>query len=328
MVLGAPAAPDEKWALSITAHFSDRMPNDTRSRWVLTLNNYTDDDVAQWTNVCSDELVVRYAIYGKEVGEAGTPHLQGFVILQQPARLTAVKNLFGDRIHAEFAKGTSKQAATYCKKEGDFVEFGSFPGSQGKRSDIDEFVEWVKAQERKPSQRAIANEWPTIWVRYPRVVALVDHIFPPPQLLPAEFEPNEWQQELDGRLRMEPDDRSILFVVDEVGSSGKSMFVRMQLTQYPAETQVIKLGKRDDLAYAIDPSKRVFLFDIPRGGMEFFQYNVVEQIKDRTVFSSKYQSETKVLDHDAHVVVLCNEAPDVTKMTGDRYKYFDINLTY
>lgn len=317
-----------KWRLSITRHFSDRMVNDTRSRWVLTLNNYTDDEVEQWNNVLGDELVVRYGVYGFEVGESETPHLQGFVILNQPARLTAVRALFGERIHAEFAKGTSKQAATYCKKEGNYKEFGTFPGAQGKRTDIDEFVEWVKQCDRKPNQRTIASQFPTIWVRFPRVVGLVDHIWPAPDLLPPGFELNEWQQELDGQLRQEPDDRSILFVVDPIGSSGKSMFVRHQLTTYPDETQVVKLGKRDDLAYVIDPLKRVFFFDIPRLGMQFFQYNVVEQIKDRIVFSAKYQSCVKVFDHDAHVVVFCNEQPDLNAMTGDRFKFFDITLNY
>jgi hypothetical protein len=304
------------------------MVNNTRTRWCLTLNNYTPEEEAQWTNVLNDELVVRYGIFGREVGAEGTPHLQGFVILQQAARLNAVKALFGDRIHAEFTQGTSKQAAEYCKKEGNYSEYGTFPGAQGKRTDIDEFVDWVKTCDKKPNQRTIANQFPTIWVRYPRVVALVDHIWPPPNLLPVGLELNEWQQELDGQLRLEPDDRSILFVVDAIGSSGKSMFVRHQLTMYPEETQVVKLGKRDDLAYAIDPSKRVFLFDIPRLGMEYFQYNVVEQIKDRIVFSSKYQSQAKVLDHDAHVVVLCNEQPDQDKMTLDRFKYFDVTVNY
>lgn len=304
------------------------MVNDTRSRWCLTLNNYTEDEVEQWNNVLGDELVVRYGIYGFEVGESGTPHLQGFVILNQPARLTAIRALFGERVHAEFAKATSKRAAEYCKKDKEFKEFGQFPGSQGKRTDIDEFVAWVKACEKKPNQRTIAQEYPNIWVRYPRVVGLVDHLWPAPDLLPAGLELNEWQQELDGRLRLEPDDRSILFVVDSVGSSGKSMFVRHQLTKYSEETQVVKLGKRDDLAYVIDPSKRVFLFDIPRLGMQFFQYNVVEQIKDRIVFSAKYQSCVKVLDHDAHVVVFCNEQPDPAALTEDRYKYFDVTINY
>lgn len=300
----------------------------TSTRWCVTLNNYTGDDILKWNGVLSDELITKYGIYGKEVGDNGTPHLQAFFILNQAARLTAVKTLFGDRIHAEYAVGTSKQAAEYCKKEGQFQEFGVFPGKQGHRSDIDLFTDWIKEQESKPDERAIANAFPSIWTRYPRLIQLVDHLWLPPNLLPGGFELNEWQQELDQQLREPADDRSIIFVVDPVGASGKSMFCRHQLTMYPYETQVLKLGKRDDLAFALDESKRVFLFDIPRMGMEFFQYNVIEQIKDMIVFSAKYHTRTKVLLLQAHVVVFCNEAPNMNAMTEDRYKMFDININY
>jgi len=275
-----------------------------------------------------DELIIRYGIYGKEVGDNGTPHLQAFFIFQQPSRLTQVKALLGERIHAEFAKGTSKQAATYCKKEGDYTEFGTFPGAQGKRSDIDLFTDWVKTQESKPNERDIASNFPTIWTRYPRLVQLVDHLWPTPNLVPDGFELNEWQQELDQQLREPADDRSIVFVVDAEGGAGKSMFCRYQMTHYPTETQILKLGKRDDLSYALDESKRVFLFDIPRLGMALFQYNVIEQIKDQIVFSTKYQTRSKVLNHQAHVIVFCNEHPDMNAMTGDRYKFFNVNITY
>lgn len=302
------------------------MVGNNSTRWVLTLNNPTVAEREQWVLVFEDELVVRYGIIGDEVGEQGTPHLQGFVIFEQPCSITHVKTLLGNRLHAEKAKGTSKQAATYCKKEGNFTEHGSFPGQQGKRTDIDSFVDWIKLQEHKPNDREIASNFPTLFTRYPRLVQLVDHIWAQPNLVPTGFELNGWQSQLDGQLREQPDDRSITFVVDPLGGAGKSMFCRYQLTTYPNETQVLKLGKRDDLSYALDESKRVFLFDIPRLGMALFQYNVVEQIKDQIVFSTKYQTRSKVLHHPAHVVVFCNEQPDMNAMTGDRYKFIDINL--
>jgi len=302
------------------------MVRNTSSRWCITLNNYTDEDQEKWAIVFTDETVTRYAVYGREQGESGTPHLQGFVVWQQPARITAVKALLGTRIHAEFAKGTSKQAADYCKKDGDFNEYGSFPGAQGRRTDIENFVEWVHAQTDKPNERAIASEYPAIWTKYPRIVQLVDHIWRPANLLPIGFQLNEWQERLDAQLRLEPDDRSVVFVVDRDGGAGKSMFCRYELTSYPDETQVLKLGKRDDLSYALDESKRVFLFDIPRLGMAMFQYNVVEQIKDQIVFSTKYMTRSKVLNHKAHVIVFCNEAPDMNAMTGDRYIFFGIDI--
>lgn len=46
--------------------------------------------------------------------------------------------------------------------------------------------------------------------------------------------------------------------------------------------------------------------------MEFFQYSVLEKLKDQLIFSSKYYSRVKVLLHP--VLVFCNEMPDETKM--------------
>jgi len=60
------------------------------------------------------------------IGFAGTFHLQGFVVLQKMCRLSSLKKL-NDRVHWEVARGTSAQAAEYCKKAGKFVEFGFCP---------------------------------------------------------------------------------------------------------------------------------------------------------------------------------------------------------
>ena len=68
-----------------------------------------------------------YHVYGKEVGESGTPHYQGFIIFKKPKRLNQVKTLVGSGGHFEVAKGKNTQASDYCKKDGQFVELGSLP---------------------------------------------------------------------------------------------------------------------------------------------------------------------------------------------------------
>lgn len=90
-------------------------------RWVFTVNNWTDDDVAK---ICA--WPCRYVVYGKEVGVEGTPHLQGFVIWTANKRLAACKTMHGTA-HWEVAKGTNQQASDYCKKDGDFNEVGDMP---------------------------------------------------------------------------------------------------------------------------------------------------------------------------------------------------------
>lgn len=80
-----------------------------------------------------DTLQCRYIIYGREVGESGTPHLQGFVMFDNQRTLKAVIKLFKGA-HVEVAVAPL-QAIEYCKKEGDFVERGSPPMSQAQKGE-------------------------------------------------------------------------------------------------------------------------------------------------------------------------------------------------
>ena len=92
--------------------------------WCFTINNYDDTDiidVSKWP--------ARYTIYGKEKGENGTPHLQGFTVLQKQARLGGVKKLHG-KAHWEQAKGTWEQNVEYCSKQGDVTEIGERPATR------------------------------------------------------------------------------------------------------------------------------------------------------------------------------------------------------
>ena len=84
------------------------------------------------------------------------------------------------------------------------------------------------------------------------------------------------------------------------------------------------VGKRDDLAHAVQQDKKYFFFDVPRTQLEYFQYSILEQLKNRIVFSPKYSSRVKVLDHIPYVVVFCNEQPDRTKLTADRFYTMNI----
>lgn len=100
--------------------------------WCFTLNN---PSAAETQRVCSTQCT--YIVVGREVGEAGTPHLQGYVQFAGQIRLAAVKLALGcDRLHLEVARGTPAQASEYCKKDGDFTEAGVMRGPPGRRSDL------------------------------------------------------------------------------------------------------------------------------------------------------------------------------------------------
>lgn len=140
------------------------MPRGAAKNWCWTLNNYTEQEL-NYLEALGSELPepVVYLVWGKEKGENGTPHLQGYVSLSSRKGLSWVKNTVGDRIHAEVMRGTNAQAADYCKKDGDFAEYGAIPSGAGTRNDIKQCVEAI--QEGK-NMRDLADEFPSIILRY------------------------------------------------------------------------------------------------------------------------------------------------------------------
>ncbi len=264
---------------------------------------------------------VVYGVVGKEVGESGTPHLQGFVIFKHAVTFATAKRRICQRAHIETARAGAEAASNYCKKDGDFQEFRTLP-QQGRRSDLEAVIEWADAfiaeKKRAPTNREIARQYPTQLIKQRRLQYVIELRAPEPELQPGG-ELREWQSDLHQRLLEEPDDRTVTFVIDPDGGKGKSWFIRWFLTQYPTRTQVLSDGKSADLKHAVDITKDVFLFNIVRNGMEFLPYTLLEGLKDRMFFSGKYESVTKILPKDVHVVVFGNEQPDYEKMTEDRY---------
>lgn len=290
------------------------MPSPQGTRWCFTLNNYGEPDLVRLRELSRS---VSYLVYGREVGAQGTPHLQGFVIFPSNRRLPAARAAIG-AAHLERARASSRQASDYCKKEGDFEEFGSLPNEVGKNNRFETFKEWILSQPSKPTPALVAENFPSIYLQYGRCMEYIDLIYPRshPQL--GEF--RGYQRRLADELEADADDRRIYFIVDTEGGTGKSWFIKKWMSLYADSTQCLSIGKRDDLAHVVDESKRVFLFDLPRSSSEFLQYSILEQLKDRMVFSPKYNSRMKFLTHTPHVVVFMNEEPNRAKLSEDRFK--------
>jgi len=82
--------------------------------WCFTLNNYTDQEFKDLTSWLAQKH--KY-ICGQEVGEGGTPHLQGYFIAKNALRFDSLKKAW-PRVHWEMARGTRDQNVAYCSKEG------------------------------------------------------------------------------------------------------------------------------------------------------------------------------------------------------------------
>lgn len=298
------------------------------SRWCFTLNNYEPSDLTKFREFGSS-AACRYLVFGREVGaQNGTPHLQGFVIFRRTVRRAVLLRLLSPRLHLEVAVASSEEAADYCKKDGDFEQFGSFPDQRGKRTDLERAIEWADTfhatDRRCITLRDVAMSHPTIAIKFPRFIEVLQARYDPEPLMDLDgVELHDWQRELEEKLDATPDDRSINFVVDIIGGKGKTFFAHYMQSKKPDAVQILSVAKRDDLAYMLDENKSIFFFNVPRTGMEFFQYTIVEMIKDKLVISPKYQSRVKRM-LPAHVVVLSNEYPDREKLSADRVNIIEL----
>lgn len=141
--------------------------------WCWTLNNYTE---AELESIASIEC--RYVVYGKEVGQEGTPHLQGFIVFNNNKRLGAVKKLI-PRAHWEPAKGSAEQNITYCSKDGAVTARGEPPLSKA-QSGANEKARWKRA--RESAEAGNLQDVPDdIYVRYYRTLKEIkkDHMQKP-----------------------------------------------------------------------------------------------------------------------------------------------------
>lgn len=127
--------------------------------YVYTLNNYTASE-----EEALQGIDCRYHIYGREVGESGTPHLQGFIYFANGKSFTAVKALLGGRVHLEQMRGTPTEASEYCGKDGDTWSTGELP-SQGRRSDLSSIQQEIDSGK---SDVDLANEHFAAWCQYGR----------------------------------------------------------------------------------------------------------------------------------------------------------------
>ncbi len=82
-------------------------------KWCFTLNNYTDEEYGAMVP-CFRGLAKKFII-GDEIGDLGTPHLQGYVEFSKKLRPLSLK--LSNRIHWEKARGNSDENYQYCSKE-------------------------------------------------------------------------------------------------------------------------------------------------------------------------------------------------------------------
>jgi len=159
-----------------------------RSRnFMWTLNNYTDEEVA-----LLQAVDCKYMTWGFEVGDSGTPHLQGLTIFKNPQTVKQVICLLPTRVAEIQIILYLQESLSYAHKDGNIYEAGSPPLSQAGKG--------IKEKERHRSINLLAKQgnlsqleelYPDVWRRDYCKLKLIakDHMVRPDDLTVLS---NEW----------------------------------------------------------------------------------------------------------------------------------------
>lgn len=243
-------------------------------RWCLTLNNYTNEHLKLLSSIVP--IYCKKYIISKEVGEQGTPHLQGYLELKKKARPKSIFKI--DEIHWEKARGNIMENLSYCSKENNIF----------------------------------------LMLGMPR----------PLKPLACENNLRPWQFDLTKIVEHEPDDRKIYWYWSASGNTGKTTFARYLHRKYDG---ILLSGKSSDMKNAIIEYKKtngytpeLIIIDLPRGfDKDYLSYNGLEEIKNMFFYSGKYEGGM-VDGNQPHLIVFCNELPNIMKMSKDRWVIVNI----
>lgn len=151
--------------LPMSTRSRSRSPAESRSlSWTFTVNNYTLENISQLEALAPS---LKYLVFGKEVGECGTPHLQGFLMNSSRKSFSQVKDMLPNGAHIEprLLTSTNWHAANYCKKEGDWVEFGSAPNRPGAAGG-DAIREKWHVTKQLAKEGKLDDICPSLYIRY------------------------------------------------------------------------------------------------------------------------------------------------------------------
>lgn len=297
------------------------MPSVKSSWWMFTNNNPGPDD-----NPVYDCTKVQYLCYQLEKGQNGTFHFQGVCqFLNKDTTMAKAKEVLGARSHVEKMRGTPEQAVQYCKKEEsrvdgpwDFGELLARGSSKRKRARVE--------AEYDADPESFAMEDPN---RASRIEAKRRREwFENDARNQLDSMDRPWQIDLRRELEQAPDDRTIHWVYGPAGGEGKTTFLKALVK---SGWECLTASSVTDMKYQYTRHgvmDKNLVIDIPRRvHREHYSavYQVVEEVKNGIVTSTKYEVLKMFAYHNVHVVVMCNHLPDYEYISRDRICLHDLS---
>jgi len=139
-----------------------------------------------------------------------------------------------------------------------------------------------------------------------------------------------WQEDLLTLLKVKPDRRTVICIVDVKGNTGKSTLVS-HLAVRNLATKIPPLNDYKDLS-AIMMAKEetgIVFMDMPRALPKkalHALYSAIEEIKGGYVFDTRYHYQEKWLE-PLHFIVMTNVVPNKSLLSADRWKFLTIDTT-
>lgn len=231
-----------------------------RSRtFFMTLNNPTEADRAAMDKIMTHAVEVQAQ---EEVGESGTPHIQGYFRFKEAVLRRTFCAWFDSHPHVEKPLNLAA-SRNYCKK----------------------------LESRDPAGRS----WglrpppkggpPPIRVRDP----LMGKVLHP------------WQAQLLEEFEEIADDRQITWIWSEEGGVGKTSFAKHVCTHYKAILVGGKAADAMSAIATMKEKPDIVLFDVSRAST-FVSYSGMESIKNGLFFNGKYESGMVLMNNPHVVV--------------------------
>ncbi len=292
----------------------------------MTSRSYCFTHYGDLQNTFNEENV-RYVTAQQEVcPKTNKIHWQGYAEFTKPIRRrAAIKYLNIQGAHLETRRGTRQEARQYCEKEtsrsaeGLVVVWGTWIAGQGCRTDIEELATRVESGE---SDYELGPENIFKYAKFIKNWRSIAQQKKGKEYLQNNFKEvtlNAAQQNMIQHID-EQNDRQITWVCDPIGGAGKTFLSKHLIASRSAVR--FTNGKNKDIAYAYNYEKLVII-DLSRSAEGFINYGIMEDLKNGMIFSTKYESSTKVFE-PPKIIVMANFYPDLQKFSQDRWDIIEI----
>lgn len=254
--------------------------NNQKARaWMITWNNYTEDDILYVLEICKEKC--EDFVFQTEIGlDKKTPHLQIFIKFQNQYHFETVRKMFKNN-HIEKCRNADK-AKLYCSKN-DLTFSGRRWEKQkaiSKRRDIvipineNNLFDWQK-----------------------NIVNLMNG--------PIEERKIYWYFDKIGNTGKSTFTRFMVHKYPNkvLAISGKASDIKYGVMSF--------LENQDNDLY-------MCIFDFERTNEEYISYSAIEQVKNGLFYNTKYESKM-VLFNKPQIIIFANFKPDLKALSLDRW---------